>query len=150
MRHEHFYRSFVTNGAKRSIEFLSPISKQCAKQTHSTHHSLCVNAITPNTRLNSLGLTPRSWASTVKLLCWMKYSYIATEQLSSSIWDIPASALTDVSSSSSARPCPTGMFTLDCEYCNCIPGTNTCRGTKYGQYVGCYGNSPALPANPAI
>lgn len=106
-----------------------------------------VNAITPNTRLNNLGLTPRSWASTVKLLCWMIYLNLTTEKLSSSIWDIPASALTDVSSSSSARPCPTGMFTPDCEYCNCIPGTNKCRGTKYGQYGGCYGNSPALPAN---
>ena len=82
-----------------------------------------VQPIGASAGVSNLGLSPGGLRLFVKTFCWMLYRVLALDHLSPSTRDIPASAIADVSSasavqSSSAQPCPTGMSTLDCEYCN--------------------------------
>ena len=104
--------------------------------------------------VSNLGLNPAGVRLFVKTFCWMLYGALALDHLSPSTWDIPASALVDAASASaaptsSAEPCPTGMFTLDCEYCsgNINLLGQRCGGLKNGQWKGCPCNGPDPPAD---
>ena len=114
-----------------------------------------VQPIGTSAGVSNLGLTPGGLRLFVKTFCWMLYGVLALDHLSPSIWDIPASALVDATSasavqSSTAQPCPTGMFTLDCEYCNGnqdlpiqVTGVmSQCGGLANGQWKDCPCNVP--------
>ena len=114
-----------------------------------------VQPIGASAGVSNLGLTPGGLRLFVKTFCWMLYGVLALDHLSPSTWDIPASALVDVTSasavqSSTAQPCPTGMFTLDCEYCNVdqnlliqVSGVmSKCGGLANGQWKDCPCNVP--------
>lgn len=110
-----------------------------------------VQATRTSAAVSNLGLNSGSLVSVVKLVCWLLYDWLSDSHPSPSIWDIPASALVNETSTattptSSALPCPTGMFTLDYEYCNGNPVTKKCGGLKNGQWKGCPYNPPPLPA----